>query len=333
MIQATKFVVDPTWRIILKDIGVSENEVLQRAKLPLDLFSKKNAALDTDEYFRMWLGLEQTVDDPFFALELGRIMTAESFSPPLFAALCSPDLNTAMERLSRFKQLIGPMTLKVKKTIHSTKITLDCLYTQNPLPDSLAAMEVIFLVHLARLGTRETIKPISVTSSSDILIQKECEKYIGTGVQKGNRHIVEFSGADGIRPFITENEGMWRFFEPELRKRLADIETRSSFADRVRASLFEMLPSGAATSDAVASHLAVSKRTLQRHLKNENTSFQQELNTTREKLARHYLAHSDLPGSQISFLLGYDDPNSFVRAFRSWTGQTPERARAGMVRA
>jgi AraC-like DNA-binding protein len=79
--------------------------------------------------------------------------------------------------------------------------------------------------------------------------------------------------------------------------------------------------------DDVAKNLAIGKRTLQRQLSQEKTSFQQELNKTREKLARHYLINSSYSGAQISFLLGFEDPNSFVRAFRSWTGETPERVR------
>ncbi|MEM7443942.1 MAG: helix-turn-helix transcriptional regulator, partial [Pseudomonadota bacterium] len=77
----------------------------------------------------------------------------------------------------------------------------------------------------------------------------------------------------------------------------------------------------------VAGRLAISARTLQRRLSEEGTSFQQELNGIREELARHYLTNSHYSSAEISFLLGYDDPNSFIRAFHAWTGQTPERAR------
>ena len=121
---------------------------------------------------------------------------------------------------------------------------------------------------------------------------------------------------------------MWQFFEPELRKRLSDMEAESSYAHRVRSALFKLLPSGLSSIDDVANNLAVSKRTLQRYLSNEKTNFQKELNTTREKLARHYLSNSTYSGAEISFLLGFEDPNSFVRAFRTWTGETPEQVRA-----
>ena len=137
MIQATKFTVDPRWRLVLKDIGVSENEVLKRAMLPRDLFSKKNATLSAGEYFRLWKGLERSFNDPSFPLRLGQMISTESFSPPIFASLCSPNLYVAMKRISQYKRLIGPMILQVKQDTDATTVSLDCLFTENPLPDSL----------------------------------------------------------------------------------------------------------------------------------------------------------------------------------------------------
>lgn len=129
MIQAAKFVVDPVWRIIIKDLGITEGEVLKRAGLPLDLFSRQNAELSAREYFRLWEGLERSLKTPCFPLEIVKGISAEAFSPPIFASLCSPNLNTAMERLSRFKQLIGPMRLSVDIGKQETTLTMDCLYT------------------------------------------------------------------------------------------------------------------------------------------------------------------------------------------------------------
>ena len=79
---------------------------------------------------------------------------------------------------------------------------------------------------------------------------------------------------------------------------------------------------------AVARDLAMSTRTLQRRLRAEGTTFQRTLNATRQSLALHYLAESDLSAGEISFLLGYEDTRSFYRAFHAWSGQTPKLARA-----
>ncbi|MEL6180654.1 MAG: helix-turn-helix domain-containing protein, partial [Myxococcota bacterium] len=71
----------------------------------------------------------------------------------------------------------------------------------------------------------------------------------------------------------------------------------------------------------------LSKRTLQRRLRSEGPTFQEVLNTTREELARHYLLNTVFSGTEIAFLLGFKDPNSFFRAFHGWTGHSPEKLR------
>jgi AraC-like DNA-binding protein len=123
---------------------------------------------------------------------------------------------------------------------------------------------------------------------------------------------------------------MWKSFEPHLQKRLSELDESATTTERVRAVLLELLPSGSASIDAVSRRLGTSTRTLQRHLSQEQKSFQAVLNGTREDLARHYLKSSDMTGAEISFLLGFEDPNSFFRAFHVWTGETPEQARGAM---
>ena len=82
---------------------------------------------------------------------------------------------------------------------------------------------------------------------------------------------------------------------------------------------------------AVSHKLTVSSRTLQRQLHGEGTSYQAVLADTREHLARHYLGQGTLRTSEIAYLLGYDDTNSFYRAFRTWTGTTPESLKAAVA--
>ena len=89
---------------------------------------------------------------------------------------------------------------------------------------------------------------------------------------------------DAARPFLTEDESMWRFFAPELRRRLAELEASAATADRVRAALHESLPAGDSSINGVAGQLIMSPRTLQRQLQAEGTSYQAVLTATREHL-------------------------------------------------
>lgn len=70
----------------------------------------------------------------------------------------------------------------------------------------------------------------------------------------------------------------------------------------------------------VPEKLGISKRTLQRKLTEEDTSFQKQLNGVRELLAKHYIKNTDMSMDDISFLLGYQELNSFLRAFSIWRG-------------
>lgn len=122
---------------------------------------------------------------------------------------------------------------------------------------------------------------------------------------------------------------MWEFFEPELNKRLSMMETDDSYAARVRSALIELLPSGECSIEDVAKKLGYSKRSLQRKLQEENTSFQKQLNHTRELLAKYYVGSTDMRAEDIAYLLGYQDTSSFLRAFSVWTGCSVGEYRRG----
>jgi len=325
--SAKKFVVDYGWQVLLTDLGVCPQDLLRQARLPLDLFSRPHPTLATEEYFRIFEGLEVLMDDPHFPLRLGQAVSPEAFSPPVFACFCSPDLNVALSRLAQYKPLIGPMVLNVSIKDDATTIAMGELPTEAPLPQAYVAIELVFLVHMARKATRERIVPKTVHMIKPMANVEVYEEFFGIAVKRDTFNGLSFIAKDATKPFLTANYAMWSVFEPELRTRMHDLATDALFSERVRTCLVEILASGQCSMDDVAKRLAVSPRTLQRRLSDEGTSFQPLLSGLREELARHYLTNSRYTGGEISFLLGYNDPNSFFRAFHAWTGQTPETLR------
>ena len=73
----------------------------------------------------------------------------------------------------------------------------------------------------------------------------------------------------------------------------------------------------------VAVELRVSTRTLQRRLLAERVTFQNLVEEARRELAQHYLLQSSLELNETAYLLGYEDPNSFFRAFHSGRERRP----------
>lgn len=323
MKQARHFAVHPGWKLIIADLRIAAGDLLTLAELPADLFSRKDATLSPPEYFRLFVGLEQLVGESQLPLRLGGAISVEAFDPSLFACLCSPNLNIALTRLAEYKRLCGPLALDVFVRDTHTEVFIECYGYDRPLPRSLCAMELVFLTHLARLATRQDIVPTEAELVALPGQARPCEEFLGCRLQRGSRNRIRFSAEDAARPFLTENVSMWQFFEPELQTRLSMLETGASTRERVRSALLDMLPSGRSSIQDISARLAMSKRSLQRHLADEALSYQEVLDDTRASLARHYLSRSTISPGEISFLIGFQDANSFLRAFKSWTGMTP----------
>lgn len=327
--HARSYALDTTWRTLLKDLGVSPSNVLRRAGLADDLFQQPSVRLDPADYYRLWDSIEAETGDPLFPIRLCQAVRSESFSPLMFAVLCSPNLLVAARRIAQYKPLVAPIRFEVTKA--RSAVTLELSWLDAPLvpPVSLVMAELLFAASLARIGTREPVRAIELTTTVLPSPVAPYEQFLGARVQRGAGHRIAFTHADATRPFLTSNEPLWAAFEPELRQRLANLDASVTTARRVRSALLEGLPSGLVTMEAIAKKLGLSKRTLQRRIEAEATSYQQILQETREQLARHYLENTALSAAEISFLLGFDEPNSFYRAFRGWTGTTPEAVRHG----
>lgn len=324
------FPLDVGWQTILKDMGLRPEFVLRRAGLPEDLLSRTGQSLSTTEYFRFWTALEAEAATPLFPLQLIERVSAESFTPPLFAALCSAHLMQATQRLAKYKQLVAPMALDLQVAKNGDlTLTPRWLLAEADVPYSLQVVEIGFFLRLARMATRETIcaKNVVLPNLPDAPHVKRYADFFGVAMTTGTPLAITFSAADALRPFLTASEGMWNVFEPDLRRRLSQLDGTADVKERVKAVLLELLPSNAATIEAVAERLGMSKRTLQRRLESEGESFRGLVNGTRESLARHYLANTNMSGGEIAFLLGFEEPNSFYRAFHDWTGQTPDTVR------
>lgn len=326
---AAGYAVDTTWRTLLSDLGVSAADALRRAGLPEDLLERPSHRIATPDYHRLWRGIEAELGDPLIAIRVCEQVRSESFSPLLFAALCSPNLLVAARRVATYKALVAPLRLDV--TEHPDRVVVEFTWTEEPAPPtSLAMMELLFGVRLARIGTREPFHPIEVTTTDLPDDVAPYEAFLGCPLRAGHKNRVVVATADAHRPFLTSNSALWETFEPTLQTRLAqlsELDGPATTEERVRAVLLEGIPSGVVSLDAVAARLATSTRTLQRQIEAERTTFQRILRETRESLARHYLERTSLPTTDISFLLGYDEPNSFARAFKTWTGLTPGAAR------
>jgi len=114
---------------------------------------------------------------------------------------------------------------------------------------------------------------------------------------------------------------------PQLDAELARQRGTIELTDRAKGTVKRLLAGRRPELADVARELGISTRTLQRRLTEKRLTFQQILEDARRELARHYLLQSALDLSETAYLLGYEDANSFFRAFHQWEGESPSRWR------
>lgn len=324
--MAKRFILDGRYDQLLGAHGIDTCEALRKARLPEDTFSHRNPAMSAEGYYAFMEAVGALCPSDKTAIALATGDGLEQFSPPIFAAFCSPDGHTCIGRLARYKKLVGPLSFIVTEDADS--LTLEIADDSSlAIPGFLAMCEAAFIVSIVRRATKEKISPVSM-SMAEPLEGDAFADYLGCPILHAPRNILVFRAADMGIPFISRNDAMWSYFEPEMARRLSELDADGAFSTRVRSALIEMLPAGTSNADEAARKLGVSRRTMQRRLTEEGTTFQAQLNHTRKLLAMHYLKSSEMRTDEIAYLLGYAELNSFLRAFSAWTGTSPSEYRA-----
>ena len=105
------------------------------------------------------------------------------------------------------------------------------------------------------------------------------------------------------------------------------VPTASATADTVAELVRHKLPTGTHDLDVVAGQLALHRRTLQRQLAEQGTSFAALVDQVRRDEAERYLSETDMPLGQLAGLLGLSEQSALSRASRRWFGMPPKQVR------
>lgn len=330
---ATSLVID--FLGFLERQGHPAADVCRAATIDAEIVRQPSGRVSASVMERLWAVGERLTGDA----DLG-MHSAEAYNPGAlnivgYVVLSCRTAGEALDRLSRYAALLNE-GLQVELVERGDRImcrfdaveSLDSFLHRTPR-QALETLAAGIVVTLRRLATAP-VEPREVhfrhaTPASTV----EHQRIFGRGVRFREReNAVIYTREALTTPFISADPALLEIFEGDALRKLQALTVHGSVSRRVLALLAVRLKGDVPPLSDVASELAMSQRSIQRSLSEEQTSYRQLVDDVRKNLAIEHLSRPGASATDVAFLLGFSEPSAFTRAFRRWTGSAPSAFRA-----
>ena len=316
------------WKVI-ESYDQDPEPYFRKARIDPKLINDPSARLSLSSVDNVYRELFESVNDPCMGLKLAGLWHPSYLASLGYAWLASSTLNTALNRLVRYVRIINDaISVSLEEKEDTLVITLSSDDRELPSyyqEDSTSAI----LVNMCRANYGNDLNPVSVSF-----------KHAGLSPCSGSyfsffRCPVEFGASSNqvVLPLdvvnkrlSTSNPQLAQINDQVMINYLADLD-KDDIVQQVKAAIINQLPSGNVTDEKISEAVYTSKRSLQRKLNEQGTTFKTILTGVREDLALKYIHDRKLTLTEISFMLGFSEMSSFSRAFKRWTGESPKEFR------
>lgn len=313
----------------LHDYGIDVESIYRDAGLDYTSGALPGTRYPTDRMQEMWrLAVERTAD-PCFGLSVAEHVQPQALHGLGFVWLSSDTLFDALSRLVKYQRLISTVVdISLQETRDSVNLAVNILHSPDRVvPASIDAASGVF-IQMCRMAVCGPFNPQRVTlKRARPPCAERFESFFQAPVQFGaEKNMLYFDLQPLHKPLPGADAELLRVNDQVVIDYLARFD-KESVSMQVRSLLIEHLPDGQPTQKGIASALNLSVRNLQRKLESEGTSFKELRDNTRKELATQYIRDTNRRFGEITYLLGFSEPSNFTRAFRRWTGLSPNEYR------
>jgi AraC-like DNA-binding protein len=316
----------------LRAIGFDPERLLARAKVPAKRF-EPGGKLTTREFFALWHAIDEEPGSSRLAIRFAEGRRASEYDVASAAALRSANLSEAIRRFARYKRLACPEHVRVDVASGEVSIRFHWVLAETHVPHSLVDATFAAFLGLARRGTGRDLRPLRLELARSRADAAFKDHFVCPIVLNAPFDRFVFPEAAMSLPFVTSDPVVLADLVPGLDAALERRGRPATFDDDVRMAIVRSMCGERPSIERVARDLGVSVRTLQRRLSEGGHTYQALLHEVRKTAARRLLARTSLEPTDVAFLLGFEEANSFHRSFTAWEGVTPVKWRGKNVEA
>lgn len=313
--------------------GVAADGLMAAAGFDAAWLDDPDARMPLAVETRLWDEAVRRSGDAAFGLHAAAAIRPGMFQVLDYAVRTAPDLGTALQRLARYNRLLHDVaTFDIQAQGAVVRIT-HRLAAPNARPSRHAVeFTLASLVVVASQIGATPVRAAAVEFAHEAVGGVEDYRAVfGVTPRFGApQSCLALDAAMLQRPVPAADAELSRIVTAHADSLLERLgPATASWSDRVRRALLQGLDGERATLPAVARQLGLSERSLQRRLRDEGTGFVPLLDAVRRELALRWVSEGRLALGEVAYLLGFSEPSAFHRAFRRWTGVTPQAMRRG----
>lgn len=316
---------------VLSDLGKSSAAFLEQLDLRRDTLLDPEYRLPLDQAGAAAQRALSLAGERGLGFRYAKVMRITLHGPLGLLALSSATLDDALEAARRYLGLRAPF-LNIERQPGAERVAL-CLHA-----DVVMAGVDTFVREAMLIGLVYMLEQLleETPQGAEIHFRGPPPPYVAT-LTRVVPVPVRYHRADNAlvlsrtllvkRPRLADPQAAALAREQcELAFRRWRAQQEGPVPERVRVALRDQ-PAPLPDLGAMARRLAVSPRTLKRHLQQAGISYRQLQDEARYHQARKLLADRGKRISEVAFALGYNDVANFSRAFKRWSGQTPRAYR------
>ena len=309
--------------------GVPRAELLREARLTEEQLGDPDARVPRSAIIRLWHAVASRVPDSAFGLQYGAEFRLREFGLVGYTMGFSRTVGAALERLVRYDRILSEtlaVTLEAEDDATWVRVDVEAaLRSFRPAADFRLAALLSGCRELAAAALVPLTVQLPYRRPPDV---REYERFYRGPLEFGALATALLLRNDDLaRPVRVADETLTRYLDRLAEQTLTALGGATTLQTRVRRVLFAELSEGVPTVDRVGRVLGLSARRLQRGLRLEGTTFAAVLTQLRHDMAGPLLRDGQLAVAEVAFLLGYQDPSAFQRAFRRWAGSSPRAYR------
>ena len=317
------------WRM-LERRGIDPEPLFEEAGLDPESRDNPLVRYPIKEARLAWTRASKILDDPAFGLTIATVWQPSDFHALGCAFMASTTLRDALNRLVRYNAVVyDVISYSLAEQDGRAILSYNPVHGKLDEPAILEDTRWAVVLDACRRVYGANLDPLEVIfwhaepeSGMDEFIEYyRCPLRFGEPIAS-----MTFPSEVLDRPLPGSNRELALSLDRTLIDYIEKLQ-RDDIVSRTKSAISEYLPSGNIASEVVAGNLNISIRSLQRKLAAEGTTYRKLLDTVRQELAESYVTDGNFSLTEISYLLGFSSQAAFSRAFKRWTGVTPQEFR------